>query len=126
MLQVLKLDKFLSLYVSIPILMLTVLATDSRKPRERVSGVSESPIDAFANHNKSHERHVFRTREGRIGLGPPLAAVGDSIMLCKGSKLPLVLHRSGDNWQLVGDCYIDCMVNGELWDESKCERLWLV
>ena len=79
----------------------------------------------FDKYDKSGGRPLFRTAAGRIGLGPPLARDGDQIFLCSGGRLPLVLRKSGENWSLVGDCYIDSMAHGEYWNEDRCERIWL-
>jgi hypothetical protein len=79
----------------------------------------------FQDYDRAAERPISRTKGGYTGLGRPLAAAGDQIMLCKGGKLPLVLREVGGtrNWELIGDSYVHGMTNGELWDESKCERL---
>jgi hypothetical protein len=50
---------------------------------------------------------------GYIGLGKPLAEVGDVIYLLCGSAAPMILRPEGDYYLLVGDCYIHQIMNGE-------------
>lgn len=72
---------------------------------------------------------MIRTDQGLIGLAPAQTEPGDIIALCRGGKLPLILHPSREGWQLVGDAYIHGLVDGLLWEmlEKLSERegpLW--
>jgi hypothetical protein len=80
----------------------------------------------FINLCAIRQRRVFRTQDGFVGLGPGSAEKGDYIALCKGGKLPLVLRKHGDDYELLGDCFIYDMMDGQLWDEGKCQKIWLV
>jgi hypothetical protein len=91
------------------------------RPRQAVL----RPDMEFAGYDKSVGRQIFRTKNGYMGLGPPIAAAGDKIVLCKGGRLPLVLRKKGAYWELMGDCFIYGMKNGEMWDEAKCKPMWI-
>jgi hypothetical protein len=61
-----------------------------------------------------------RTEKFYIASIPPDTAVGDSVMLIKGSQVPLVLRRVNSSWHLVGHAYVPGLMEGEQWDEGKC------
>lgn len=49
-------------------------------------------------------------------------------MLAKGGRVPLVFRSDeedeGDRyWKVVGEAYVQGMMDGEDWDEAKCEHL---
>ena len=66
----------------------------------------------------------MRTHNGYIGLAPHLAQNGDVIALAKGARTPLVLRsRPNGNWELVGDIYVHGIMQGEAFEEDKCEEI---
>jgi hypothetical protein len=68
-------------------------------------------------------RRLVKTRTGYIGLASSTAKIGDSIVLCKGSNVPLILRQGKDDensWQLVGDAYIHGIMHGEGFEEGNC------
>lgn len=91
-------------------------------------------------------RRLIRTERGYIGLAGNGARVGDSVVLCRGSKVPLVFRRveadaetetdagtggsTGGNasaaWRLVGDVYVHGIMDGEMFDEGSCKSMTLV
>jgi hypothetical protein len=69
-------------------------------------------------------RRVVCTRKGHLGLVVPGARVGDSIGIFQGGKTPLIMRATGvGTWRILGDGYIHGIMNGEVWDESKCEEI---
>ena len=70
-------------------------------------------------------RIMFRTIGGYIGLGPRSTAVGDSVTILKGARVPLVLRPSNDRWRLLGEAYVHGIMFGEAFDEDKCQSMWL-
>lgn len=69
-------------------------------------------------------RRVVRTRKGHLGLVVPGARVGDSIGIFQGGKTPLIMRATGvGTWKILGDGYIHGIMNGEVWDETKCEEI---
>jgi hypothetical protein len=73
----------------------------------------------------SNSRRIMRTRNGYIGLAPRYAEPGDWIGVFKGGNFPLVIRPDGLHWQLIGECYVHGIMQGEAWDEGKCEVVWL-
>lgn len=64
--------------------------------------------------NATAWRRLFGTENGRMGLGPAAAKVGDSIAILLGCSTPMVLRETGGGWQLVGECYVHGAMQGEL------------
>lgn len=66
-------------------------------------------------------RTFARTERGYLVLVPFEALVGDSIAICQGGKMPLILRGDGpEKMRLVGDCYVHGMMNGEQYCEKDC------
>jgi hypothetical protein len=73
-------------------------------------------------------RRLILTASGYLGLASCLTNVGDDVVLCKGSSVPLVLRRTEDTmgtFRLVGDSYIHGIMNGEIFEEGRCRQLLL-
>lgn len=76
----------------------------------------------------SYGRRLARGANGYLSLVPAAAVEGDVIMLAKGGRVPLVLRPDkqdgGDgHWKVVGEAYVQGIMDGEGWDEAKCEKL---
>ncbi|CAF9926748.1 hypothetical protein IMSHALPRED_007032 [Imshaugia aleurites] len=64
---------------------------------------------AFCN-----KRSFIMTEEGYIGLAPKLTKPGDQVCILLGCTRPLVLRQtSGLQYQVVGECYVHGLMNGE-------------
>lgn len=70
-------------------------------------------------------RRLIKTNSRYLGLAPRQARAGDHIVLIAGSQAPFVLRKAGNDYQIVGDCYLHGMMNGEIWEERKCETFWI-
>ena len=72
---------------------------------------------------KSLGRLPFITSKGHLVLGPEYAERGDFIALIKGSQVPFILRRQSDGqYQLIGEAYVDGIMDGEAMENSKwCE-----
>jgi hypothetical protein len=79
----------------------------------------------------ANRRFVVSKERNLIGMVPSSAQLGDRICLLKGCSVPLLLRPSSGNgsdqkqWTLVGECYFHGVMHGELYDEAKCEPIWL-
>ena len=78
-------------------------------------------------HSSSTKWTIVKTAAGYIGMVPITAQTGDRIGLFKGGKVPLILRQVGDgsSWQLIGECYIHGVMQGEAFEEGNCEKIWI-
>lgn len=78
-----------------------------------------------------HKRRIFLTEQGFVGKGPKSLQPGDQIWIFAGSRVPLILRKSGrrpkkqsarigpkepnETWtyELVGHAYADGIMHGE-------------
>ncbi|KAH8746879.1 heterokaryon incompatibility protein-domain-containing protein [Hyaloscypha finlandica] len=58
-------------------------------------------------------RTLFLTSHGHIGLGPETMSKGDVVCVLGGATMIHILRKTGDDFVLVGDCFIDGLMNGE-------------
>jgi hypothetical protein len=58
-------------------------------------------------------RRFFYTRGRRIGLAPINAYEGDIICLLLSGEVPFTLRCNGDEYELVGECYVHRLMDGE-------------
>jgi hypothetical protein len=72
------------------------------------------------------QRRIVKTRKGYVGLAAGDTAVNDFVTLVQGGQVPLILRQVGYYWQLVGDAYVHGIMNGEAFEEKKCEMIWIV
>lgn len=72
---------------------------------------------------KSLGRLPFITGKGHLVLGPEYAERGDFIGLIKGNQVPFILRRRVDEqYQLIGEAYVDGIMDGEAVENRKwCE-----
>ncbi|PMD13761.1 hypothetical protein NA56DRAFT_585136 [Hyaloscypha hepaticicola] len=81
------------------------------------------------------ERKFCVTKGGYIGLVPPGSEVGDQIWVFLGAPTPYVLRRKAPvnvhekpfgelTFALVGECYVDEMMDGEILEKDEKERRW--
>lgn len=60
------------------------------------------------------DRQFFKTKEKRLGWVSKRALRGDVVCVLLGGAVPFVLRRGvGDQWQMIGECYIDGLMRGE-------------
>lgn len=75
----------------------------------------------------SYGRRLARGANGYLCLVPAQAMEGDVVILAKGGRAPLVIRPrdenvgAGEYWQLVGEAYVQGIMNGEAWNETKCQ-----
>jgi Heterokaryon incompatibility protein (HET) len=58
-------------------------------------------------------KKLMVTRGQRLGLVPSRAKAGDVIALLLGGEVPIVLRPKGDKYTLVGECFVDGVMDGE-------------
>ncbi|KAJ4196912.1 hypothetical protein NW759_016399 [Fusarium solani] len=58
-------------------------------------------------------RCLFYTTSGHIGLGPGDTALDDVVCIVGGAVMPIVVRPLGDHFGIVGDCYVNGVMDGE-------------
>jgi hypothetical protein len=58
-------------------------------------------------------RKFLRTDRGFMGLAPQLAEVGDEVWILLGCDVPLLLRKCDDYYILVGECFVQGIMEGE-------------
>lgn len=78
-------------------------------------------------------REIFSTKSGLIGIGPPYIQPGDLLCIIIGAQSPFLVRRcmsptaeSAPVYELVGDCYVHGLMNGEGLGMGKEEDIILV
>ena len=63
-----------------------------------------------------------------IALGPKTARMGDFVVILNGSRVPCVVREKGRFFELVGQCYVDGMMYGEVctWEDEHADMFFLV
>ncbi|KAK5677771.1 hypothetical protein LTS10_009654 [Elasticomyces elasticus] len=62
----------------------------------------------------SYDRRFGRTTKSRLCLLPPEAKTGDLVCLIRGSRVPILLRKTGFNYENVGECYVHGIMYGQL------------
>ncbi|KAH6703073.1 putative heterokaryon incompatibility protein 6, OR allele, partial [Leptodontidium sp. MPI-SDFR-AT-0119] len=69
---------------------------------------------------KSLGRLPFITRKGHLVLSSEYVKQGDVVALIKGSQVPFILRRESDGqYQLIGEAYVDGIMDGEAMENSE-------
>lgn len=74
-------------------------------------------------------RAMIKTERGFIGLASGDLAVGDTVFLLAGGRVPYVLRErqrgAGNEFTLVGDCFLHGFLDGMGWNPDQCQSIWL-
>ena len=73
--------------------------------------------------NQCHMKRCFITTNGRIGVGSTSMKKGDSIVVLFGAGTPYILRRRKMQWLLIGDCYVDGLMDGQSIDRWRAGEL---
>ena len=69
----------------------------------------------WAKAQTCHNRRLFYTENGRLGLGTLFIQPGDVCCIFFGIPIPVILRGATDGrYRLLGDSYIDGVMRGEL------------
>jgi hypothetical protein len=61
---------------------------------------------------------IFTTADGKLGLGTQDLRDGDNIAILRGCNIPTILREHEGGHKLIGMCYLDGVMFGELFEES--------
>lgn len=67
-------------------------------------------------------RRLFTTNSGFVGLAPEAAQSGDVIAVVWGCDFPIVLRPCGDEYRVLGECYVHGLMGGEVFDYEKAGK----
>ncbi|KAF2197295.1 hypothetical protein GQ43DRAFT_444377 [Delitschia confertaspora ATCC 74209] len=82
---------------------------------------SNSFLSRFHYTTCKMSRRLLITNEGLLGMAPCHARKGDVVAIIFGCSIPLVLRRlsTRDAWLVIGECYVDAYMNGEVRREVR-------
>jgi hypothetical protein len=66
--------------------------------------------------NAMSSRVFFFTRSGLIGLAPSAAKENDLLCIFFGGKTPFLIREMEKGFQLIGECYVHGIMDGEAMD----------
>lgn len=72
-----------------------------------------------------YHRRLFTTCNGYIGIGSRTLRPGDRICVLLGCVVPLIVRPRGNHYELIGECYIHGMMNGETFNECASSLSWI-
>ncbi|RVX67776.1 hypothetical protein B0A52_07704 [Exophiala mesophila] len=84
-----------------------------------VEAYTQACVDGLRN------RVIFRTVEGKLGLGPLDVKEHDEIVVLRGGKVPFLLRESRNSvteFQFVGACYLNGAMHGEFATAAPAEE----
>ncbi|KAH7323153.1 heterokaryon incompatibility protein-domain-containing protein [Stachybotrys elegans] len=69
----------------------------------------------------AHSRRLGWAADGWLCLLPEGTEPGDRVILAEGGRVPLVIRPDGDGYNmLIGEAYIQGIMDGEVFDRDKC------
>jgi hypothetical protein len=68
-------------------------------------------------------RRLITTTHGYLGLAPAAVKAGDVVAIVYGCSFPVVLRPHGEMYQVIGESYIDGIMDGELTEAEEREKL---
>jgi len=73
-------------------------------------------------------KKVFCSEDSRIGFGPRLVNIDDSVFILHGSRVPVILRRQRKGYSVVGQCYYEDWMYGDLvdWKEDEGDSFDLI
>jgi hypothetical protein len=74
------------------------------------------------------KKRVFCSRDGLIGLGSQHISENDFICILHGSKIPCILRKQNRGWEVIGQCFYERWMHGELvdWKEQEGDAFDLI
>jgi hypothetical protein len=99
-----------------------------RLPRSN-QGVLSPWLQRFRSEaRRCNPRSCLSLEKNTIALGPKSARPGDVIAILNGSSTPLVLRQKGHYFELIGQCYVDGMMYGEIctWPDEQADTFFLI
>jgi len=84
----------------------------SHKPTyDEIEGSARLMIDVIFDNGLN--RRLFATAKGYIGLGPSCIEDNDLLCVIPGCEIPMIIRPEQDHHIIVGECYVQGMMDGE-------------
>jgi hypothetical protein len=64
-------------------------------------------------------RRIMTTKSGFLGLAPEALQKGDEIAVIYGCNFPVVLRKYGEMYRVIGESYVDGIMDGELMEAKE-------
>jgi hypothetical protein len=71
---------------------------------------------------RMHAKRIVISERKLAGLAPKLTEVGEKIAVLLGCDFPVVLREVDGRFELIGEIYVDSIMNGEAMDDLKSEK----
>ncbi|CAF9931984.1 hypothetical protein IMSHALPRED_008767 [Imshaugia aleurites] len=71
-------------------------------------------------------RRLAVTEKGYVGIMPRVAQTGDVVAIILGCSCPLLLRPSSDTFRIVAECYVQGVMQGEVFQQLEEEHRHLV
>ena len=62
-------------------------------------------------------RRFFTTKDHYLGVGPDITWPDDKICIIPGCCAPFVIRPRGAHYELIGECYVAGLMDGEVLDQ---------
>jgi hypothetical protein len=93
----------------------------------RSSTTQDDEMEQFLRYmNYTMGRRFCVTDQRYFALVPGSAKQGDCIALLRGGSYPVALRANGSAWEVVGECYIHGVMQGELYEDTAVTKLTLI
>jgi hypothetical protein len=90
------------------------LKESGKEERQYIELTSEIAPDMHVTVLALIGRRLITTTGGYMGLAPEEVLKDDVIAILYGCNFPVVLRPCGDCYYVIGECYVDGVMNGEL------------
>lgn len=99
-----------------------------REGRAYVKRMQKARNTFLGSHLKwCHNRHFIRTASDGFGLAVNGTEVGDVLAVFYGAEYPVILReQSNGEHRIIGDCYLDQLMDGEAIDSSYPEHAFSI
>ena len=68
-------------------------------------------------------KHFVKLDDGLLGVAPENTRNGDIVVVFFGGRVPFVLRRKGEFHTIIGECYVQGIMDGEAMDDWRSGKL---
>lgn len=81
---------------------------------ERDPSVVRASAYQHAFENAKSHRSFFVTESGLMGFGPASLEIHDKLVILFGSNWPVLIYEKDEHYSVVGTCYVQGIMDGEV------------